>query len=67
MKFEELKIGQVCQYNKGNKQVYKVTYIDRNDNTAILAYRYGEGRYCAIHFEEKHLQFFNLIKSAKVV
>ena len=67
MKFEELKVGQICKYNKGNRQVYTVVAIYKNDNTAVLAYKYDKGRYCAIHFDSDDIQFFDPIKSAKVI
>ena len=67
MKFEELKVGQICKYNKGNRQVYTVISIYKDNNTAVFAYKYGKGRYCPIRFESGDIQFFDIIKSAKVV
>ena len=67
MKFEELKVGQICKYNKGNRQVYTVISIYKDNNTAVFAYKYNKGRYCLVRFETGDIQFFDPIKSAKVV
>ena len=67
MKFEELKVGQICKYNKGNGQMHTVVAIYKNDNMAVFAYKYDKGRYCLVRFESGNIRFFDPIKSAKVI